>query len=66
MKLQAFSMEDLRWLFLCLLEREELESVEQRSVPCVFIFCVFISDKLKNISCYIYWYIQKQALREVP
>ena len=31
----------------------------------VFIFLVFIPDKLKNISCCIYQYIQKQALREV-
>ena len=27
----AFSMEHLRWLLLCVLEREEEESVEQRS-----------------------------------
>ena len=30
---------------------------------CVFIYCVFIYDKLKKISCCIYQYIQKQALR---
>ena len=33
---------------------------------CVFILCDFISsEKLENISCRIYYYIQKQALRVV-
>ena len=102
----AFSIEQLRWLLSYLLEKEEEESVEQRSVgkffkwkkkmktfhltstskfwcqlkqkyicksyrtvcslflsfssnflscdSCLFIFCVFIPDKLKNISCCIF------------
>ena len=88
----SFSIEHIQRLLLCLLEREEEESMEQRSEgkffkwkkkwkhfiiqlrkyyncspfsltfsstffsfdSCVLIFCVFISDKLKNISCRIY------------
>ena len=33
---------------------------------CMFIFCVFIPDKLENISCWIYRHIQKQVLRVCP